>query len=64
MSEEKKMRFSRGEMVFYRLKTRSKTANIAEINEEKVKRDVQAWKCLTYITDPENLIIYILQISH
>ena len=36
-SEEKKMRFSRGEVVFYRLKVRSKTANVAEVNEEKVE---------------------------
>ncbi|MPC44579.1 hypothetical protein E2C01_038256 [Portunus trituberculatus] len=35
--EEKKMRFSRGEVVFYRLKIRSKTANVAEVNEENVK---------------------------
>ena len=31
-SEEKKMRFSGGEVVFYRLKIRSKATNVAEIN--------------------------------
>ncbi|MPC22833.1 hypothetical protein E2C01_015860 [Portunus trituberculatus] len=34
-SEEKKMRFSRGEAVFYKLKIKSKTKNAAEVNEEK-----------------------------
>ena len=29
------MRFSRGEVVFYRLKIRSKTANVAQVDEEK-----------------------------
>ncbi|MPC33959.1 hypothetical protein E2C01_027328 [Portunus trituberculatus] len=29
------MRFSRGEVVFYRLKIRSKTASVAEVNVEK-----------------------------
>lgn len=33
-SGEKKMRFSRGEVVFYKLKNRSKTANVAEVKEE------------------------------
>ena len=32
---KKKMRFSGGEVVFYRLKIRSKTANVAEVNGEK-----------------------------
>lgn len=32
--EKKKMRFSRGEMVFHRLEVRAKTANVAEINVE------------------------------
>ncbi|MPC10947.1 hypothetical protein E2C01_003591 [Portunus trituberculatus] len=36
-SEEKKMRFSRGEMAFYILKIRSNTVNVAQVNEEKVK---------------------------
>ena len=31
-SEEKKMRFSGGEVVFYRLKIRSKAANVAEVD--------------------------------
>ncbi|MPC60396.1 hypothetical protein E2C01_054440 [Portunus trituberculatus] len=39
-SEEKKMRFSRGEVVFHRLEIRSKTTNIAKVNE-KVKGDVK-----------------------
>ncbi|MPC15541.1 hypothetical protein E2C01_008337 [Portunus trituberculatus] len=37
---EKKMRFSRGEVVFHRLKVRSKTVNVAEVNEEKVEGGV------------------------
>ena len=40
-SEEKKMTFSGGEVVFYRLKIRSKTANIAEVNGEKCEGDVK-----------------------
>ncbi|MPC98909.1 hypothetical protein E2C01_094295 [Portunus trituberculatus] len=35
--EEKKMRFSRGEVVFYILKIRSKTAKVAEVNGEKLR---------------------------
>ena len=35
-SEEKKMRFSREEVVFYRLEIRCGTANVAEVNTEKV----------------------------
>ena len=31
------MRFSRGEMVFYRLKIRSKATNVAEVEVEKVE---------------------------
>ena len=34
-SEEKKMRFSGGEVVFCRLKIRSKTANVAEVDRNK-----------------------------
>ncbi|MPC81614.1 hypothetical protein E2C01_076240 [Portunus trituberculatus] len=34
---EEKMRFSRGEVVFHRLKIRSETANVAEVNEEKLR---------------------------
>ncbi|MPC38603.1 hypothetical protein E2C01_032114 [Portunus trituberculatus] len=37
------MRFNRGEVVFYRLKIRSKTANVAEINEEKVEGGVKSF---------------------
>ncbi|MPC07678.1 hypothetical protein E2C01_000243 [Portunus trituberculatus] len=37
------MRFSRGEVVFYRLKIRSKTANVAEVNVEKVKGGVKTF---------------------
>ena len=40
-SEEEKMRFSRGEVVFYRLKIRSKTANVAEVNGEKCEGGVK-----------------------
>ena len=36
--EEKKLRFSRWELVFYRLRIRSETVNVAEINVEKVER--------------------------
>ncbi|MPC82473.1 hypothetical protein E2C01_077142 [Portunus trituberculatus] len=42
-SEKKKMRFSKGEMVFYRLKIRSKTVNVAEIDVEKVEGGVKAF---------------------
>ncbi|MPC71998.1 hypothetical protein E2C01_066290 [Portunus trituberculatus] len=35
--EEMKIRFRRGEVVFYRLKVRSKTANVAEVNEENIE---------------------------
>ncbi|MPC38455.1 hypothetical protein E2C01_031962 [Portunus trituberculatus] len=31
------MRFSRGEVVFHKLKIRSKTANVAEVNVEKLR---------------------------
>ncbi|MPC62928.1 hypothetical protein E2C01_057019 [Portunus trituberculatus] len=31
------MRFSRGEVVFYRLKMKSKNVNVAEVNEEKLR---------------------------
>ncbi|MPC09216.1 hypothetical protein E2C01_001820 [Portunus trituberculatus] len=41
--EEEKMRFSRGEVVSYRLKIRSKTKNVAEVNVEKVEGDVKAF---------------------
>ncbi|MPC46328.1 hypothetical protein E2C01_040045 [Portunus trituberculatus] len=37
---EEKMRFSRGEVVFYRLKIRSKTVNVAEVKEGKVEGGV------------------------
>ena len=40
-SEEKKMRFSGGEVVFYRLKIRSKTANVADVNGEKYEGGVK-----------------------
>ncbi|MPC60083.1 hypothetical protein E2C01_054119 [Portunus trituberculatus] len=39
--EEKKMRCSRGEVVFHRLKIRSKTVNVAEVIEEKVQGGVK-----------------------
>ncbi|MPC23568.1 hypothetical protein E2C01_016625 [Portunus trituberculatus] len=41
--EEKKMRFSRGEVMFYRLKVRFKTANVAEVKEEKIEEDVKTF---------------------
>ena len=40
-SEEKKMRFSGGEVVFYRLKIRLKTANVAEVDGEKCEGGVK-----------------------
>ena len=40
-SEEKKMRFSGGEVVFYRLKIRSKTANVAKVDGEKCEGGVK-----------------------
>ncbi|MPC46861.1 hypothetical protein E2C01_040591 [Portunus trituberculatus] len=42
-SEEKKMRFSRGEVVFHSLKIRSKTAKVAEVNVEKVEGGVKTF---------------------
>ncbi|MPC73587.1 hypothetical protein E2C01_067921 [Portunus trituberculatus] len=39
--EEKKMKFSRGEVVFYRLEIRPETANVAEVNKEKVNGGVK-----------------------
>ncbi|MPC30317.1 hypothetical protein E2C01_023579 [Portunus trituberculatus] len=39
--KKKKMRFSRGEGVFYRLKTRPKIANVAEVNGEISERGCQ-----------------------
>ncbi|MPC63770.1 hypothetical protein E2C01_057873 [Portunus trituberculatus] len=41
--EEKKIWFSRGEVVFYKLKIRSKAANVAEVNVEKVEGKVKAF---------------------
>ncbi|MPC26145.1 hypothetical protein E2C01_019276 [Portunus trituberculatus] len=35
--------FSRGEVVFYRLEIRSKTTNVAEVNEEKVEGGVETF---------------------
>ena len=37
LGEENNMRFSRGYIVVYRLKVRSKTTNVAEINEENIE---------------------------
>ncbi|MPC46954.1 hypothetical protein E2C01_040686 [Portunus trituberculatus] len=41
--EEKKMRFSRGEVVFHRLKIRCKTVSVAEVNVEKVEGGVKTF---------------------
>ena len=38
---EEKMRFIRGEVVFYRCKIRSKTANVAEVDREKCEGGVK-----------------------
>ena len=35
------MRFSGGEVVFYRLRIRSKTANVAEVDREKCEGECQ-----------------------
>ncbi|MPC49184.1 hypothetical protein E2C01_042979 [Portunus trituberculatus] len=43
LGEKKKMRFSRREVEFYRLKIRSKTANVAQVNEGKVKGGVKTF---------------------
>ncbi|MPC46138.1 hypothetical protein E2C01_039847 [Portunus trituberculatus] len=37
------MRFSRGEVVFHRLKIRPKTANVTEVNEEIVEGGVKTF---------------------
>ena len=39
--EEKKMRFSGGEVVFYRLKIRLKNANVAEVDRKKCEGGVK-----------------------
>ena len=39
--KEKKMRFSRKEVVFNRLEIRGKAANIAEIKKEKSRRSIK-----------------------
>ncbi|MPC31923.1 hypothetical protein E2C01_025223 [Portunus trituberculatus] len=41
------MRFSRGEVVLHRLKIRSKTANVADVNVEKVEGGVKAFVVVT-----------------
>ena len=48
-SEEKKrrLRLRRGEMVFFRLKVKSKTTNVAEIMKRKVEGGVKAFKANT-----------------
>ena len=40
-SEEKKLRFREGEVVLYRWKIRSKTANVAEVEREKYEGGVK-----------------------
>ena len=40
-SEEKNMRFSGGEVVFYKLKIRSKTANVAKVDRGKCEEGVK-----------------------
>ncbi|MPC41272.1 hypothetical protein E2C01_034860 [Portunus trituberculatus] len=37
------MKFSRGVVVFYRLKIRLKTTNVADVNEEKVEGGVKTF---------------------
>ncbi|MPC62840.1 hypothetical protein E2C01_056930 [Portunus trituberculatus] len=50
--EEKKMRFSREEVVFHRLKIRSKTANVAEVNIEKLReKSRHLWSSLREASD-------------
>lgn len=51
--KEKNMRFRKEKIVFYRMKTKSETANVAEVNVEKMRgfkiflvditRSVQPW---------------------
>ncbi|MPC47762.1 hypothetical protein E2C01_041518 [Portunus trituberculatus] len=36
-NEEKKMRFNREEVKFYKLKIKLKTANVAQVNKEKIQ---------------------------
>ncbi|MPC95543.1 hypothetical protein E2C01_090759 [Portunus trituberculatus] len=43
---EEKMRFSRGEVVFYRLEITSKTVYVAEVNEVKVEGGVKTFRSL------------------
>ncbi|MPC91196.1 hypothetical protein E2C01_086215 [Portunus trituberculatus] len=53
---EEKMRFGRGEVVFYRMKIRSKIANVAEVNEEKVEGGVKTfWVTTETAVRPEDI---------
>ena len=48
ISEGKKMRFSRGEVVFYRMKIRSKTVNVVEVDREKCEGVVKILRVDTW----------------
>ncbi|MPC47931.1 hypothetical protein E2C01_041693 [Portunus trituberculatus] len=48
--EEKKMRFSRGEVVFHRLEIRS--TNVAEVNEENVEGSVKTFPVINEQNSP------------
>ncbi|MPC88494.1 hypothetical protein E2C01_083400 [Portunus trituberculatus] len=45
--DEEKVRFSKVEVVFYRLNIRSKTANVAEVNAEKVEEGIKTFWVVT-----------------
>ena len=57
-SEEKKMRVSGGEVVFYRLKIRSKTANVPEVHREKSEGGVKTLRVDTRrVADLETFMV-------
>ncbi|MPC36220.1 hypothetical protein E2C01_029669 [Portunus trituberculatus] len=49
------MRFNRGKVVFYRLKVRSNTSNVAEVNEEKVKGGIMTLWVVTEKVRPADI---------
>ncbi|MPC23575.1 hypothetical protein E2C01_016632 [Portunus trituberculatus] len=53
------MRFSRVEVVFYRLKIRLKTMNVADVNEEKVEGSVKTfWVTNKRAVRPEDIFLF------
>ncbi|MPC17356.1 hypothetical protein E2C01_010208 [Portunus trituberculatus] len=55
------MRFSTGELVFFRLKIISKIANVAEVNEKKVDGDVNTGSTPRQLVDLETFQVPSLE---